>query len=93
MWRIFLCQNPFPAISRRKNKQKIKNKVPMTTKPREGGKGLSGRTTKKNFFAASLRDHVKKKVFSGASPPPGAPYNLADEELFRTLNPALSSEF
>ena len=30
-------------------------KVPMTTKPRGGGKGLSGPTTKKNtFFAASL---------------------------------------
>ena len=42
------CQNPFPAISRRK-------KVPMTTKPKRGGGGKGLSTTKNNnFFAAFL---------------------------------------
>ena len=43
LWRIFFV-NPFPAILRRK-------KIPMVTKPRGGGgKGLSGRVTKKITF-------------------------------------------
>ena len=47
MEKIFFGQNPFPAIF---------YSIPMTTKPRGGGVGLSGRTTKKRtFFAASLR--------------------------------------
>ena len=40
LWRIFFCQNPFPAILRRKKKRK---KKVMTTKPRGG-------TTKKRTF-------------------------------------------
>ena len=32
--KIFFCKNPFPAILRRKKHTK---KVPMVTKPREGG--------------------------------------------------------
>ena len=31
LWRIFCCQNPFPAILRQ-NKN-LKNKVPMATRP------------------------------------------------------------
>ena len=46
--KIFLCQNPFRAILRRK-KQKPK-KVPMTTKGLRATRGLSGRTTKKRTF-------------------------------------------
>ena len=41
------CQNPFSAILRQK-------KIPTATKPRGGGKGLSGRPLKKEFFVASL---------------------------------------
>ena len=48
--RIFFCQNPFPAILRKKRKEK-KFLWPLS----RGGGGLSGRATKKkNFFSASL---------------------------------------
>ena len=59
MEKNFLCQNPFPAILRRK-KQKQK-KVPMTTKPRGGGKGLSGRTTKKIIFFCGFPKGPREK--------------------------------
>ena len=40
----------------------VRKKVPMATKPREGvgAKGLSGRTLRKELFAASLRGKINK---------------------------------
>ena len=56
----FFCQNPFPAILRRK-----KNKKTMTTKPRgKGVKNLSGRTTKKrSFFCGFPNWFIKKEKY------------------------------
>ena len=51
--------NPFPAILRRKKKEK--KKVHMATKPRGGGaKRLSGRTTKKRTFFCGFPDLLRR---------------------------------
>ena len=56
----FVCQNPFPAILRRK-------KVPMATKPRGGGREgpYSGRATKKRtFFSGFPNSPLKNKIYN-----------------------------
>ena len=47
LWRKKNCQNPFPAILRRK---KNREKVLLSTKPGGGAKGLSGMSTKNELF-------------------------------------------